>query len=128
MLAQKSIESDAGLDPVNCMTIPALPPSPKSPTAKRLLASDNPHLRIMDRPPVRTAELLRRLPSLSTGGHLRVAGVEHFRGRTIEAEPLGGEVPFEVDGEPLGRLPIRVEAGPGVLSIVGAAAGSGTGS
>ena len=67
-------------------------------------------------------ELIRRLPTLYAGKHLQVPGVEHFRGHTIEAEPLGGEVPFEVDGEPLGRLPFRAQTAPGALTIVGAEA------
>ena len=66
------------------------------------------------------AQLIHRLPALYAGRHLRVDGVEHFRGRTIEVEPLGGDVPFEVDGEVLGRLPIRAEAAPGALAIEGA--------
>ena len=73
-------------------------------------------------PSLSRSELIRRLPTIYTGSHLRVDGVEHFRGRTIEAEPIEGDIPFEVDGEALGRLPFRVEVAPRALTIVGAQA------
>ncbi len=65
-------------------------------------------------------QLVRKVPALYAGEHLEVAGVEQFRGRTVEIQPIGFDVPFEVDGEPLGQLPIRAEAVPGALRIVGA--------
>jgi YegS/Rv2252/BmrU family lipid kinase len=67
------------------------------------------------------AWLLRHLPKLYTGAHLRVAGVGSARGRVIELEPIGGATPLriEIDGEPLGALPARIEALPGALTLVG---------
>ena len=66
-------------------------------------------------------ELLRKLPTLYTGTHVEVPGVVATRGRRIEIEPVGAPVPFEVDGEALGRLPLRAEVVPDALKIVGAA-------
>jgi YegS/Rv2252/BmrU family lipid kinase len=65
-------------------------------------------------------ELIRKVPTIYSGRHIEVPGVEVFRGRVIELEPISSEVPFEVDGEPLGRLPIQAEAVPDALLIVGA--------
>jgi len=67
------------------------------------------------------AWLLRNLPKLYTGAHLRVAGVGSARGRVVELEPVGGATPLriEIDGEPLGALPVRIEALPGALTLVG---------
>lgn len=65
-------------------------------------------------------ELIRKVPRLYAGTHIEVPGVEVFRGRVVEIEPISSAVPFEVDGEPLGQLPIRAEAVPNALLIVGA--------
>jgi YegS/Rv2252/BmrU family lipid kinase len=67
------------------------------------------------------AALLRRLPLIYRGAHLADPAVRMRRGRVVEAEPLGGPVPVELDGEPLGRLPARFEVLPGALSILGPA-------
>lgn len=65
--------------------------------------------------------LLRRLPTLYTGAHLRIPGVGSARGRVVEIEPTAGATPLriEIDGEPLGTLPARIEAQPGALTLVG---------
>ena len=68
------------------------------------------------------AELVRKLPSIYRGAHLRDPAVRVRRGRVLEAEALGARVPIELDGEPLGWLPARFEALPGALSLVGPAA------
>lgn len=67
--------------------------------------------------------LLRRLPKLYTGSHLREEGVHATRGRVVEIDPVAGAPPLriEIDGEPLGALPMRVEALPGALTLVGVA-------
>lgn len=71
-------------------------------------------------PGMSRTELLPKLGKLYKGTHLQVPGVVFRRGRVVEIEPIGGPAPFEVDGEPLGRLPIRAEAVRGALSILGA--------
>lgn len=65
--------------------------------------------------------LLRRLPKLYTASHLREEGVGAVRGRVLEVDPVAGAPPLrvEVDGEPLGMLPMRAEALPGALTLVG---------
>ena len=65
-------------------------------------------------------ELLQKLPRLYAGTHVEVPGVVAVKGRCIEIEPVGGRVPFEVDGEALGQLPLRAEVVPNALNIVGA--------
>jgi YegS/Rv2252/BmrU family lipid kinase len=65
--------------------------------------------------------LLRELPKLYTGAHLRVSAVHSTRGRVVEIEPLEGTRPLriEIDGEPLGSLPARFEVLPAALTLVG---------
>lgn len=67
-----------------------------------------------------TLGLVARLPKLYAGSHLRDPAVEHFRGRVVEAEAAPGEVPVEVDGDPLGFLSARIEVVPGAVSFLGA--------
>ena len=63
--------------------------------------------------------LIARLPKLYRGTHVEDPIVSQFRGRLLEAEAEPGTVPLEVDGDPLGTLPIRVELLPGALSLLG---------
>lgn len=65
--------------------------------------------------------LLRNLPRLYRGGHVKQPEVTVRRGTTVEAEPLdpGAEIWVEIDGEPIGRLPARFELLPGALSLRG---------
>lgn len=72
-------------------------------------------------PDLGRARLLLRLPSLYRGTHLAVPGVRWTRGRRVEAEAEPGTVRLEVDGEPLGTLPARIEVVPGALSLLGPA-------
>jgi diacylglycerol kinase (ATP) len=65
--------------------------------------------------------LLRELPRIYRGAHLRDPAVSVRRGRVLEALALGAPVPIELDGEPLGLLPARFEVLPGALSLVGPA-------
>lgn len=72
--------------------------------------------------PVR--ELLAKLPKIYRGTHLADSATRWQRGRVIEAsaEPAGAGaegVRVELDGEPLGTLPARVEVLPGALAVVG---------
>ena len=64
-------------------------------------------------------EMFRKLPRLYRGTHGTVPGVKVTRARVVEAEPLAGPVPMELDGEPIGRLPFRAEVAPGALRVVG---------
>ncbi len=70
---------------------------------------------------VSTAGLIKRLPTLYRGTHVNDPIVSQLRGRVVEAEAEPGSVPLEVDGDPLGTLPIRVELVPGALSLLGPA-------
>lgn len=62
--------------------------------------------------------LLAKLPKIYAGSHLRDPAVRWTRGRVIEADAPPGRVPLELDGEPLGMLPARLEVLPGALRVV----------
>jgi YegS/Rv2252/BmrU family lipid kinase len=63
------------------------------------------------------AQLLAKLYRIYRGTHLADPAVRSQRGRVIEA--LGPPaVRLEVDGEPLGRLPVRIEVLDGALSLL----------
>jgi YegS/Rv2252/BmrU family lipid kinase len=71
--------------------------------------------------------LLRELPRIYRGTHVDVEGVLSRRGLCLEASALPGaeggapsDVWIEVDGEPLGTLPVRVEILPKAISVLGA--------
>jgi len=65
-------------------------------------------------------KLLARLPSLYRGTHLRYPEVHFVRGARIEATPRGdGSAPLDVDGEPLGGLPARIELLPKAIRLFG---------
>lgn len=66
--------------------------------------------------------LVRRLPDLYRGTHINVDRVAYHQGRVVEVEALAGETPIEVDGEPLGRVPLRVEVVPGAVKLLSAQA------
>jgi diacylglycerol kinase (ATP) len=53
--------------------------------------------------------------------HLEEPGIGHGRGRVVEMEAAPGAVPLEIDGEPVGTLPARVEIVPEALSVIGLA-------
>ena len=65
------------------------------------------------------ARLMRELPRIYRGTHLEVPEVSHHRGQYIEAEAPPGRVWVEIDGEPLGTLPVRIEVLPAAISVVG---------
>jgi YegS/Rv2252/BmrU family lipid kinase len=65
--------------------------------------------------------LLSQLPLLYRGRLLEVKGIHHRRGRIVEFDAEPGAAGIEVDGEPLGGLPVRVELLPGALSVLGPA-------
>jgi YegS/Rv2252/BmrU family lipid kinase len=63
--------------------------------------------------------LLRELPRIYRGTHLEVPEVSLHRGQCIEAEAAPGKVWVEIDGEPLGTLPARIEVLPAAISVLG---------
>lgn len=66
------------------------------------------------------ARLLSRFPSLYRGTHLRYPEVSEHRGRLVEAKLLSsGPAPVDVDGEPLGGLPIQIELLPRAIGLFG---------
>lgn len=65
------------------------------------------------------ARLLRLLPSLYRGRHLASPSVIVRQARVIEAEAEPGTVWLDVDGEPLGTLPARIEILPGAIDWLG---------
>jgi YegS/Rv2252/BmrU family lipid kinase len=66
-----------------------------------------------------TWRLLTKLPKLYRGTHLDDAMTRVGSGTCIEAEAPEGEVALEMDGEALGRRPVRIEVLPGALAVVG---------
>jgi diacylglycerol kinase (ATP) len=59
---------------------------------------------------------------LYTGEHLREPGVIHLSGERVEISPAPGtrakdKVLLDVDGEPLGEVPVRIETVPGALRV-----------
>jgi YegS/Rv2252/BmrU family lipid kinase len=66
--------------------------------------------------------LLAKLPKIYAGSHLGDPAVRWLRGRVIEADAAPGRVPLELDGEPLGTLPARIEVLPAALRVVAPAA------
>ena len=66
-----------------------------------------------------TWRLIAKLHKLYRGSHLTDPLVRARQGACIEADAPEGEVPLEMDGEPVGRLPVRIEAVRGALAVVG---------
>jgi YegS/Rv2252/BmrU family lipid kinase len=62
--------------------------------------------------------LLAKLRKIYSGAHLGDPAVHWLRGRVIEADAEPGRVPLELDGEPLGSLPARIEVLPAALRVV----------
>jgi YegS/Rv2252/BmrU family lipid kinase len=62
--------------------------------------------------------LLAKLRKIYAGTHLHDPAVRHARGRVVEADGPPGLVPLELDGEPRGHLPARLEVLPGALRMV----------
>lgn len=69
--------------------------------------------------------LMKKLPSLYRGTHLSYPSVSVVRGRVIEAEAEPGttcepvKAWMDIDGEPLGTLPCRIEVLPDAISFFG---------
>jgi YegS/Rv2252/BmrU family lipid kinase len=62
-------------------------------------------------------DLALRRRRLYDGSHLTLPGTESLRARIIEAEPLGGRVLLDVDGEAAGTLPVRITMLPRALRV-----------
>jgi len=72
-------------------------------------------------PELGKVRLLAKLPTLYRGVHLEDPATQLHRGRVIEAEASAGVARLDVDGEPLGRLPARIEVLPGAVTLIGCA-------
>ena len=64
-------------------------------------------------------KLISKLPLLYSGRHLDDPICSFLRGREIEAEAEPGAVLLDIDGEPLGSLPARIEIMPQALWLIG---------
>jgi YegS/Rv2252/BmrU family lipid kinase len=78
---------------------------------------------VMAIPDLSKLGLCARLPRLYRGTHLEMRGVRSARGRVVEIEPAaasepGAEIPIELDGEAIGRLPARFELLPAALRVI----------
>ena len=77
--------------------------------------------------PERKRTVARHLPSIYRGSHVLVPGVEVLRCRGLELELLEPADParfaLDVDGDALGRLPLRAAVVPGALSVLAPDAG-----
>jgi YegS/Rv2252/BmrU family lipid kinase len=72
-------------------------------------------------PELGKARLLAKLPTIYRGAHLEDPATQLHRGRVLEAEVSAGVARLDVDGEPLGRLPARIEIMPGAVTLIGCA-------
>ena len=67
--------------------------------------------------------LIAKLGTVYKGTHLREPGVSHFSCRSLELTPLqaaptGRQLfPLDVDGDPLGDVPLAVSVVPGALRV-----------
>jgi YegS/Rv2252/BmrU family lipid kinase len=68
---------------------------------------------------ISVATLVRRFGTVYRGEHLRLPDVSAWRGRVLVAEPVdpSADVPLDIDGEALGRLPATFEILPGALRV-----------
>jgi YegS/Rv2252/BmrU family lipid kinase len=64
------------------------------------------------------AELILNMGRLFDGRVYENRKVSFQRTRGLRAESIGGESEIEVDGEPLGRLPLSIELLPGALTMI----------
>ncbi|MCZ7416414.1 diacylglycerol kinase [Streptomyces sp. WMMC897] len=74
-------------------------------------------------PALSRAKLVRYFPLMQSGGHVERPDVRtfHTRGLTLET----ADMLATADGEPLTRLPVRVEAVPGAVDVIVPASGAG---
>jgi len=65
----------------------------------------------------RGLDYLRYLVGVATGTHLRFKDVVHLRAARLEVEGASGQH-YQLDGEPAGRLPVRIEVRSDALTVV----------
>lgn len=70
-------------------------------------------------PAMSRISLLRKIPLLYSGSHIRDPRVLHGRARVIEARAPAGPVRIDIDGESPGRLPARFEIVPDAITLFG---------
>ncbi len=70
-------------------------------------------------PAMSRPSLLRKIPLLYSGAHIRDPRILHGRGQVVEARAMNGPIRIDVDGESLGALPARFELLPGAISLFG---------
>jgi diacylglycerol kinase family enzyme len=70
-------------------------------------------------PAMSRPSLLRKIPLLYSGSHLRDSRILHGRGQMVEARAMSGSVRIDVDGESLGVLPARFEILPRAITLFG---------
>jgi YegS/Rv2252/BmrU family lipid kinase len=70
-------------------------------------------------PAMSRLSLLRKIPLLYSGAHLRDPQILHGRGQIVEARAMNGPIRIDVDGESLGALPARFELLPGAITLLG---------
>jgi YegS/Rv2252/BmrU family lipid kinase len=70
-------------------------------------------------PAMSSLSLLRKIPLLYSGAHLRDPRILHGRGQIVEARAMNGPIRIDVDGESLGTLPARFELLPGAITLLG---------
>ena len=70
-------------------------------------------------PAMSRLSLLRKIPLLYSGDHLRDPRILHGRGQIVEARAMNGPIRIDVDGESLGTLPARFELLPGAITLFG---------
>jgi diacylglycerol kinase (ATP) len=78
--------------------------------------------------PMSRRSLLRLLPRVFEGTHVRDARVAVERGRVVTIDVTDGRRPEPVvyaDGERFGALPLTLEVVPGALRVLGSVAGPG---
>ena len=62
--------------------------------------------------------LVAKLPKLYKGTHLSDPVMRSFRGACIEVSSADSAMPLELDGEPLGALPVRIDALPRAVRVI----------
>ena len=67
--------------------------------------------------PVSLAEVAVHVKLLYSGELLTYPKVRHWKGARLRAES-DGEVPLELDGEPVGTLPLEAEVWPGAWMVI----------
>ena len=70
-------------------------------------------------PAMSRLSLLRKIPLLYRGTHIRDSRILHGRAQIVEARAMNGPIRIDVDGESLGGLPARFEILPRAITLFG---------